>query len=349
MTITAFLRRLGRADLAFYILPLLMLYIVLGTLAQRPLGLYAAQKYFFSGAIVWLGPLPLPGFYIFTAALTISLLCKFIFSSDWIFKKSGIHLAHLGVLVLLAGGLLTALTAREGYMAIAEGQSSPYVYDYIKRNLYIFENDTLTQTLPFHDLENKKFTPTPFPLTILETCENCTIEKRTDVNKTYEGMARFMALKSAIPEKEPEKNMSGATFTLEGKTYLAFEGMPKPIEYKNYKIMLGREQRSLPFSVKLNDFTKQSYPGTSKARAYMSDIEIDDNGIRWPAHIEMNKPLRYKGYTFYQSSFEQSDKGEISILSVVENKGRAYPYIGTALIAAGLILHLIIATRKSDA
>jgi len=44
----------------------------------------------------------------------------------------------------------------------------------------------------------------------------------------------------------------------------------------------------------------------------------------------MNKPLRYKGYTFFQSAYERDQSGEeITILAVVENKGRIFPYLGT--------------------
>jgi hypothetical protein len=339
------LSRLAQADIAFYILPLVMLYLVAGTLAQAPMGLYAAQKMFFGSFILWVGPLPLPGFYIVTALLTLSLLIKFIFFSDWNLKKSGINLTHLGVLVLLAGGLATATTAREGYIALGEGEVSPYVYDYLKRDLFIFKGEHLAQSIPFESLHANNFHP-PFDLKILETCENCAIEKQENPTPAMKGMARFMMLKPKTPEKEPEENITGTTLQIGKDTYIAFEGMPKPILYKGYKIIMGREQRKLPFSIKLQNFTKDSYPGTDKARAYSSDIIVKDGKLEWPAKISMNEPLRYKGYTFYQSSFEQTKESEISILSVVENKGRLFPYIGTFLMAAGLILHLFLMTKE---
>jgi hypothetical protein len=341
--------RLAQADIAFYILPFIMLYLVLGTLAQAPLGLYAAQKMYFGSFILQAGPVPLPGFYIFTGLLTCSLLLKFIFFSDWSLNKSGINLTHLGVLVLLTGGLATALTAREGFMALAEGASSPYVYDYHQRELFIFKDDTLLRTIPFGKLQPQNSFDLPFSLKVLEACENCAIEKRADTDKPYNGMARFMALSPTKPGKEPEEDIAGVTFELDDNFYIAFEGMPKPILYKNYKLMFGRQQRLLPFSIQLDDFKKEAYPGMDKARAYSSDIAILENGVAWLAHISMNQPLRYRGYTFYQSSFEQGPGGEVSVFSVVENKGRLFPYIGTILIAAGLILHLCLMTRERNA
>lgn len=68
--------------------------------------------------------------------------------------------------------------------------------------------------------------------------------------------------------------------------------------------------------------------------------------MRWNALIEMNAPLRYKGYTFFQSSFDQNEQGEATVLTVVENKGRLFPYIGTFVVALGLLLHIFIIFRR---
>jgi hypothetical protein len=347
-------RRMAQADIAFYLLPFIMLILVAGTVTQRDLGLYAAQKLFFGSFLLWAGPLPLPGFYTLTGLLTCSLLLKFLLADDWSLRKAGIHLTHLGVLVLLLGGLVTALNTRESYMLIAEGDSSPYIYDYRQRELFVFENDHLLETIPFEKLEVEYSGKTPFRIRVKDTCENCAIGKREEDSDTYKGMAQFMTLSVKPPEKEPEENIAGTTFEIDGAepggTYIAFEGMPKPIELKaknrHYKIIFGRRQRALPFMIRLDDFTKETYPGLDKARAYMSDITVIDGRLEWPARIEMNKPLRYRGYTFYQSSFEQGPEGELTILSVVENKGRVFPYIGTALIATGLLLHLFVMIRE---
>ena len=353
------LLRLAKADFPFYVLPFIMAFLVAGTLAQGKMGLFAAQEMFFGSFVLWVKYIPLPGFYTFTAILTFSLLLKFLLASEWTKYKIGINLTHLGVLVLLIGGLMTAVTAREGYMMIAEGKSSPYVYDYINRDLFVFENDHLLRTIPFEDLKPKSNFDLPFKIKITDRCANCAIGKREgEENKEFKSMAQFMALSDKPASKEPEENIPGVTFEISGAeksdgTYIAFEAMPKPIELRvkkrDYKIIFGREQRLLPFSVKLQDFKKETYPGLDKAKAYSSDVVITDGKLEWPARIEMNAPLRYKGYTIYQSSFEQSEAGELSVLSVVENKGRLFPYIGTGLIAIGLLLHLFLMTERRKA
>jgi cytochrome c biogenesis protein ResB len=53
--------------------------------------------------------------------------------------------------------------------------------------------------------------------------------------------------------------------------------------------------------------------------------------------ISMNEPLKKDGYTFYQSSFEQNERGEatVSILSVNHDPGRWIKYLGSFLIVLG--------------
>jgi hypothetical protein len=62
----------------------------------------------------------------------------------------------------------------------------------------------------------------------------------------------------------------------------------------------------------------------------------------------MNEPLRYKGYTFYQSSFEQRDGIEVSVLNVVKNTGRFFPYLSCLVIFCGLLLHFILRVKKAS-
>lgn len=106
-------------------------------------------------------------------------------------------------------------------------------------------------------------------------------------------------------------------------------------------LQAGRRTARLPFSVHLVDFDKQTYPGTNEARAYHSDVMIEDGTLQWPARIEMNEPLRYRGYTFYQSSYTMTPDGrERTVLSVVQNKGWLAPYLASFIIFCGLCIHL---------
>ncbi len=358
MKLKRMLNQLARAEVVFYLLPAFMILLFAGTIAQKYMGLYRAHDMFFSSFILWLGPIPLPGSFTILGIFTLSLLLKFLFASTWSFKKSGIILSHLGVLIILIGGLITAITAKEGFMILPEGSSSPYLYDYNQRELFIFKNDALASRIPFEGLQDKLKTATPFQITIKGRCTNCEIQKREKLTN-QKSMAQFMELKQKAEEKEPEQNFPGITLEIskartkgENGTYIAFEGMPEPIEIRNgqdrYKIMFGKQQRRLPFSISLIDFVKIDYPGTDKAQSYHSDVTIEDGTLEWPVRIEMNKPLRYKGYTFYQSSFVEGDGVQATILAVVENQGLAFPYFGAVLMALGLLIHIVLRPKSSE-
>lgn len=348
--------------MAFFLLPGLMALLVAGTLAQRWMGLYDAHRMFFSSFFFFAGPVPLPGGYLLLGLLTINLAFKFLLQSEWSLRKAGINLTHLGVLVLLGGGLLTAIFAREHFMLIPEGEQTPYIYDYHDTELSVFLGESTRVLVPFSTLARGEAAPNlNFTLRALNYCENCEILKREDAaqdfgDKQLHGMARFMSLRPKPREQEAETNLAGLTFEISGLSkeqdgiYIAFDAMPEPVTLQqgeqDIKIILGKRQTALPFTIGLREFTKETYPGLDKAQAYSSDIVVMDKGVEWPARIEMNAPLRYKGYTFYQSSFERSEAGEMTILSVVENRGRLFPYIGAIIITAGLLLHIMIVLRE---
>lgn len=342
-------QRLGSPSILFWTLPALMLLLLAGTISQKYLGLYVSIHQFFDSWIIWLfGMIPLPGFYPIMIVFSTNLLFRFIFRSPWSWQKAGLHMAHFGVLVLVIGGLFTSLSTEEGFLAIKEGESNQYVSDYHKRVLVLFDGDTTLQSVDFKKLaKHQEQKIGPFTLVIQNKCRNCEITARTEnVQETKsqkKSMAQFMALSDKPLEKEDELNMSGLSFTVNNEEYIAFEGMPKPItlqaDNKDYQLLFGKDQRALPFTLRLEKFTQDNYPGSDTARNYSSDIIIVDGKSKIEAQISMNKPLRYKGYSFYQSSYERTPDEIYSILTVVENKGRIFPYIACLIIGLGLLYH----------
>src|SRR5690606_7007003 len=61
----------------------------------------------------------------------------------------------------------------------------------------------------------------------------------------------------------------------------------------------------LPFSLRLKDFVVDYY-STGMPSSFRSVVEVidPDTGERFERNIEVNEPLRYKGVTVYQSSFD---------------------------------------------
>jgi hypothetical protein len=116
-----------------------------------------------------------------------------------------------------------------------------------------------------------------------------------------------------------------------------------------------------PFSLTLLKATHTVYPGTDIPKDFRSRVELENSktGEKREVEISMNHPLRYDGLTFYQY---QMDAGQVaqeagrvpsSVLSVVRNPSWLTPYIGCAMVGAGLLIqflsHLIgfVSKRKA--
>jgi ResB-like family len=348
--------RLARPDILFWVLPFMILVLVIGTVSQKELGILVAQQRYFSSFFYMLWFIPLPGGMTLLTILFMNLLAKFLFKSKWSWAQAGTIITHFGVLVLILGGAFTYFTAREGFLIVGQEETSNTIEDYHERIMAVRQNDKIIYQIPFDDLMMGQTLPTssiPFLITINKTCYNCGITRRPVSDQDgWTSPGKFMQLNQKPSDPQDEKNMTGIEFSVSGAgdnengKYLTFDKFPKPPQIKDYTISIERQKRDLPFSVTLDSFKQEFHAGTDMAKAYRSTIKVTDNNTSWPAIIQMNDPLRYKGYTLYQSSFDMTGDKPYTVLTVVENKGRIFPYISTIIIAAGLLLHLIIRISK---
>ncbi len=83
--------------LLHYALPVLMVCLIIGTVAQKYIGLYEATQIFFAAPFFWLGPVPLPGLPVVLGLIALNLAGKLIFKSPWHWRNAGIIITHLGI------------------------------------------------------------------------------------------------------------------------------------------------------------------------------------------------------------------------------------------------------------
>ncbi len=103
-----------------------------------------------------------------------------------------------------------------------------------------------------------------------------------------------------------------------------------------FTMAYGSKVYELPFSIKLNDFIAEKYPGTEKGYAsFMSKVTIEDERP-FDYDIYMNHILDHKRYRFFQSGFDQDERG--TTLSVNHDFwGTWITYIGYFMLYAGLM------------
>ena len=97
--------------------------------------------------------------------------------------------------------------------------------------------------------------------------------------------------------------------------------------------------KKLGFKIRLDRFVMHKYPGSMQPSSYDSYVTIIDGKKTFQYHIYMNHILVYKGYRFYQASYDMDEKG--SILSVNHDPGMYVTYLGYLLLAIGFIWSML--------
>ena len=125
---------------------------------------------------------------------------------------------------------------------------------------------------------------------------------------------------------------------------------PKTISVSglDFYLQFGSKAIELPFSIKLNDFIAEKYPGTEKSYAsFMSKVTVEDNE-NFDYDIFMNHVLDHKGFRFFQASFNPDEKG--TILSVNHDWWGTYvTYVGYILLYLSMLgIFFIGKTRFKD-
>jgi cytochrome c-type biogenesis protein CcsB len=123
-----------------------------------------------------------------------------------------------------------------------------------------------------------------------------------------------------------------------------FEGDKQTIKINETSLTLsfGSLLKEVPFSLKLNKFKLERYPGSHSPASFQSNITLIDNDRAYFKNdsIYMNNILQYQGFRFYQSSYDDDEKG--TYLSVNHDMpGTALTYIGYILLAVGFAANLL--------
>jgi cytochrome c-type biogenesis protein CcsB len=105
----------------------------------------------------------------------------------------------------------------------------------------------------------------------------------------------------------------------------------------DFTLAYGSRIYTVPFGIKLNDFIASKYPGTDKSySSYESQVTVVDGSNSFDKRIYMNHVLDYKGFRFFQASFDADEKG--TVLSVNHDFwGTSITYAGYFMLFFGLM------------
>ena len=344
----------------------LMLLTVIGTIDQKNIGLFQAQKNYFESIVAFVDvfqtsqgvfKLPIPGGFAVLSLIAVNLIFAMIFKLRRRFKDLGLWVTHLGLILLLVGSLITFMYSKDGYVALFEGEGSTEFTSYHSNELLFSDtsNTKYDQSVAFSEkfLSKKGSFQHPdfgIKLKIQAFYINCKQQKVVPAdNPEATPVLQLLAVK---PEMQAESNQSGCeVLVLEPDEQITIGKfsvvLGKPFTFKHkdrqYRLLLRRQRYPLPFTIELKKFIRENYPGTEKAKHYQSTVIIKDDNSSRRVEISMNQPLRYQGYTFFQSSFSQDVRlGRYqSILAVVNNPAEKWPYFSCLLIFLGMTIHYL--------
>lgn len=369
--------------LTVVLLVLSIILVLVATLDQVNLGVWAVQeKYFKTFVVFWkvgnASVAVFPGGYTIGGLLLLNLLGAHFYRFRWEWRKVGIWLAHAGLILLLIGELLTGLMQDEYHLRLDQGQTKNYSESY--RNIELAITDTTDPKFdevvaipekPLSRLETIQHPKLPFRVEVKAFFPNSMLGMRAPAMGAENPVAvsqgagtQVVATQRPLTYKENERNIPSAYVELVGPegslgTWLVSVALEDPQTFsaagRTWKMALRFARHYKPYSLTLLKFSHDRYAGTEIPKNFSSRIRLttpdgkDDREVL----IYMNNPLRYAGLTFYQAGFENNDT--TTVLQVVRNPSWLIPYIACGVITFGLLLqfgiHLVgfITKRRAAA
>lgn len=375
--------------LATALLLLLLLLTWLATLEQIDQGLYPTlNKYFSWKSLFFIPeingkklPLILPGGYYVSALLLVNMILGGVIRIRKGPKQIGNLISHFGIVFMLLGGGIAHHFEERGNMAVGEGESSDTAEDYFeyvievaevkdgeRKEFHVIRGDDL------RDLKGEKsrvfdFKGVPFSLRVsgyLKNTQPVSIVERAPANSELVTDGYYLFDRPS--EVNAERNMAGAyaqvifedgqksaPFILAGASFHPFTVRDGE---RLFTVDMRKRLWPMPFEVKLDKFIADFHPGTSRPAKFISDIRRAENGQEAKVRIQMNEPMRYEGFTFFQASYGPPDAkpGDdmYSVFEVVKNPADKWPEYSLYVVAFGMLVtfltklgsHLMAASRK---
>ncbi|HEX2855325.1 MAG TPA: cytochrome c biogenesis protein ResB [Opitutaceae bacterium] len=354
-----------------------MVLIFAGTLDQVNLGIWAVQEKYFRSFVVYvpLGRIAVPAFpggYTIGGLLLLNLIAAHVYRFTFNWKKTGILLTHLGLIILLVGELLSGLWQEDYHLRLSEGETRNYAESFRHHELVLIDATASDYdevvAIPEESLGRRspvQHPRLPFRVVPKSYYPNSTLHMRSATpgapgEQATAGLGDHVAASpQPVTHRPDEKNVPSAIVELSGVdgslgTYLVSAHLAAPQVFthagRTWKIALRVQRAYYPFSLTLLKFSHDRYPGTEIPKNFSSRLRIvtpdgrDDREVL----IYMNNPLRYGGATFYQAGFENNDL--TTVLQVVRNPSWLVPYIACGLMTLGLAvqfgLHLFAFVGK---
>lgn len=270
--------------------------------------------------------------YETTLTLTmVNLIGMMIKFKMW--KSKPKFIFHSAFVVILIGAAITRYVGYEGIMQIKEGSTEnkmlslePYLQVTIKDGDKVYYQDYEKEFTSLYPQINNFSHKIEFGGKTLEV----DYKDYMFVQKNGGKMGLTTVVVSLDGEKQ-EIRLPG----MRGQAPI-----PRDLKFGNIDVTIGYGSKivELPFSIKLNDFQLDRYPGSMSPSSYASEVTvIEEDGKSYDYRIFMNRTLSEGNFLFFQSSYFPDETG--TVLSVNNDPGKWPTYLGYFLLTFGLIIN----------
>ena len=284
-------------------------------------------------------------------------------------KRGGTWAIHSGLVLLFLGEAGTRVGQVEQKMRIFTGETANYAFHSRDSELAFVDRSkpdgdyvtVIPEVLLRHAAKNKTrlaVPGTPYEVLVEDFYPNSDLIGRTTDPRATAGYA-VTERKKLVPAPEgagvgsARVDTAGAYVTVfkDGAalgTYATSvllgitETPPQKIEGGPFDLELRYARHYKPFTLTLTEFKQENYAGSGIPRGYSSLLRLVDaeRGEDREVLIQMNEPLRHRGETFYQASFDSfSPVPRYTDLQVVRNPVWWVPYASCVLVTLGMLVH----------
>ncbi len=343
---------IGSMNFTLIILVASFFLVLTGTLLQIRLGIYQVQQQLF---YAWYGG------GLILALFLVNMLFSIIRRFPGVRRPFGLIIGHIGLVVLLFGGF-SDVFSEYFVLGIWEGQQADRIF-YSDRWEVTYRISGPEDALPIADRD------AVLGSFVLGSHRGNTVYTweigADDSRRTYR-LEIDQVIANARPDAEAPGMylpvpwadsaasnlplLSGRLISPGGGTNAVDiwagsaigTGLTIPVGGRpaTLELALRPAEEPLPFTIGLLDFEAEFFPDTDIPRSFVSQVEIRDAGPAIRRSIAMNRPLRYRNYVFYQSSYQFNNDGTAaSVFSVQKTGGALLPYIGTGISFFGFLFH----------
>lgn len=273
-------------------------------------------------------------FELLFVLLAINMFGSLFIFNLWRWEKAPVTIFHCAFFVIICGAAITRYTGYEGKMHIREGNTSNTIYtidEYVSIEIH---DQSGTRSLHKRVFLSAK-TPSQFSAKVKINEEKYKIKSTGYIPSVKGSRSSDIVIFTISNGKQ--------TQTLHVYGQPGEVGQPESLVLNNGTLIIkyGSLPLQLPFSLYLRKFEIERYPGSESPSSYASEVTVidPDNSTKKDFRIFMNNILSYKGYRFYQSSYDRDEKG--TILSVNHDfTGTLITYIGYFLLSISMIWSL---------